>query len=64
MSYPAIIIVIAIGFGTLGYRLLEGWSFVDALYMTIITMTTVGFAEVQPLSEYGRIFTIGLIVHP
>jgi voltage-gated potassium channel len=62
MSYPAIIIVIAIGFGTLGYRLLEGWSFVDALYMTIITMTTVGFAEVQPLSEYGRIFTIGLIV--
>ena len=57
-----IIIIIAVSFGTLGYRLLEGWSFVDALYMTIITMTTVGFAEVQPLSEYGRIFTIGLIV--
>lgn len=60
--HPAIIIVIVIGFGTLGYRLLEDWSFVDALYMTMITMTTVGFGEVQPLSAYGQIFTIGLIV--
>jgi voltage-gated potassium channel len=60
--YPAIIIVIAASFGTLGYRLLEGWSLVDALYMTIITMTTVGYGEVQPLSEYGRMFTVGLII--
>jgi voltage-gated potassium channel len=33
-----------------GYRLLEGMSFIDALYMTITTITTVGFGEVQPLS--------------
>jgi voltage-gated potassium channel len=48
--------------GTLGYMGLEGWGFVDAFYMTVITLSTVGFAEVHPLSEAGRLFTIGLIV--
>jgi voltage-gated potassium channel len=48
--------------GVSGYRLLEGMNFVDALYMTITTITTVGFGEVQPLSPLGRLFTIGLIV--
>ena len=47
--------------GTLGYRLLEGWSLLDAVYMTVITITSVGFAEVHPLSTAGRVFTIGLI---
>ena len=41
---------------------IEGWSFLDALYMTVTTITTVGFREVQPLSSGGRIFTIVLIV--
>jgi voltage-gated potassium channel len=48
--------------GVSGYRLLEGMNFVDALYMTITTITTVGFGEVQPLSPLGRLFTIGLII--
>ena len=48
--------------GVSGYRLLEGMNFVDALYMTITTITTVGFGEVQPLSPIGRLFTIGLII--
>lgn len=52
--------LLVIGVG--GYRLLEGMTFIDALYMTITTITTVGFGEVQPLSPAGRIFTIGLIV--
>ena len=56
------VILIAVSLGTLGYRLIEGWSFVDAFYMTIITMTTVGYGEVWPLSETGRMFTVGLIV--
>ena len=48
--------------GTAGYMLIEGWSFLDALYMTVTTLVTVGFGEIHPLSTTGRIFTIGLIV--
>ncbi len=48
--------------GTLGYSLLEGWPLVDAFYMTIITLSTVGFGEVRPLSPSGRLFTIILIM--
>ena len=48
--------------GTLGYITIEGWGLLDALYMTITTMATVGFGEIHPLSPTGRIFTIGLIV--
>ncbi len=47
--------------GTLGYQLIEGWSWLDALYMTTITLGTVGFGETHPLDEKGRIFTIALI---
>jgi voltage-gated potassium channel len=47
--------------GSLGYVVLEGWSFFDGLYMTVITLTTVGYGEVRPLSQTGRIFTILLI---
>jgi len=49
-------------FGTSGYMLIEGWSLIDALYMTVITLATVGFGEVHPTSEAGRIFTIVLII--
>lgn len=55
-----LILVLLFG-GTLGYMLLEGWRFFDALYMTVITLTTVGFQEVHPLSEAGKAFTIGLV---
>jgi len=45
-----------------GYRILEGWSLLDALYMTVITLATVGFHEVHPLDANGRVFTISLII--
>jgi len=48
--------------GTSGYVTLEGWSPLDAFYMTVITLTTVGFGELYPLSAAGRIFTVMLIV--
>lgn len=44
--------------GTVGYSLIEGWSLSDSLYMTFITLTTIGFAEVHELSPAGRLFTI------
>jgi len=49
-------------FGTGGYMVIEGWEPLDALYMTTITLTTIGYGETQPLSTAGRVFTIGLIV--
>jgi voltage-gated potassium channel len=48
--------------GALGYILIEEMSLIDALYMSVITISTVGFGEVKPLSPAGRLFTIGLIV--
>ena len=43
--------------GVLGFTIIEGYSFVDALYMVVITISTVGYTEVQPLSEMGKIFS-------
>jgi len=48
--------------GTVWYSLVEGWAWSDAAYMTIITLSTVGFMEVQPLGVRGRLFTIALIL--
>ncbi|MGD9115982.1 MAG: potassium channel protein [Dehalococcoidia bacterium] len=54
--------VIIVAIGVIGYTFIEDWSFLDSLYMTITTITTVGFREVYPLSEAGRIFTVFLII--
>lgn len=48
--------------GAIGYQLIEGWSFFDGLYMTVITVASVGFGETHPLSDAGRVFTIALIL--
>ncbi|WP_089092104.1 potassium channel family protein [Nodularia sp. NIES-3585] len=48
--------------GTLWYKFMEGWSWEEAAYMTVITLTTVGFGETNPLSSRGRLFTIALIM--
>lgn len=48
--------------GVVGYMVIEGWAFLDALYMVVITLATVGFKEVHPLSSAGTVFTILLIV--
>lgn len=48
--------------GVLGYRFIAGYTWTDALYMTVITMATVGFKEVQPLDDVAKIFTVFLIL--
>ncbi|MFQ5610782.1 MAG: NAD-binding protein [Anaerolineae bacterium] len=57
--FQAVVLLIIVALlGTLGYHMLEGWAPLEGLYMTIITMTTIGYGEIKPLSESGRIFTI------
>lgn len=48
--------------GTAGFVFIEGWTLPDAIYMTLITLSTVGFGEIQELSLHGRVFTSVLIV--
>ena len=48
--------------GVFGFRFVSGYSWIDALYMTVITITTVGFGEVNPLDDFSKIFTIFLIL--
>jgi voltage-gated potassium channel len=52
---------VLLALGAIGYRTIEGWSLVESLYMTAITISTVGFSEVHPLSSAGRLFTVLLI---
>ena len=59
---PALIGSFVILIGTVGYSLIEGWDVLDALYMTIITVATIGYGEVKPLSNTGRWFTLFIIV--
>jgi voltage-gated potassium channel len=58
----AIALVFVFLIGTSWYRLVEGWSWEDAAYMTVITLATVGYGETNPLGSRGRLFTIALIL--
>jgi voltage-gated potassium channel len=60
LASTALFVVIAIG--STGYVLIEGWPWMDGLFMTFITLSTIGFGEVHPLSPLGRIFTIFLAI--
>lgn len=63
---PAVValvgLVIVLTTGVLGYMEIEGWSLLDAVWMVVITLTTIGFGEVHPLTDHGRLFTVGLIL--
>ncbi len=56
------LIIFINAFGVIGYMVIEGWNFRDSLFMTVITITTVGYGEVHELTAAGEIFTIVLLV--
>jgi voltage-gated potassium channel len=58
LSIPLLLVLA----GTTGYSLIEGWPVFDALYMTVTTLTTVGYREVHELSPAGRVFTMALLL--
>ncbi len=62
LSVSGVLLLIILALGTFGYMLIEDAGFLDSLYMTIITITTVGYDETFPLGTQGRIFTIFLIL--
>ncbi len=61
LTNSVILSIAIIGIGTSGYMIIEGWQFLDALYMTVITISTVGFSETHPVGSLGRLFTIFLV---
>lgn len=59
---PLILTVVVMLIGTIGYVLIDDFPIIDAIYQTAVTFTTVGFGEIRPISDTGRIFTINLII--
>lgn len=59
---PLLILALVFAYAIAGFMLLEHWSFIDALYMTLTTVTTIGYQEVHPLDTGGRIFNMTVIV--
>lgn len=57
-----VVLALLLGGGSLGYHVIEGWGLFDALYMTITTLATVGYGEIHPLTDAGRLFTMLLIL--
>ena len=62
LQISAVVGVLIIVIGTVGYSAIEGWDTLDSLYMTIITVATVGYGEIRTLTPAGRIFTIFIII--
>ena len=57
-----LLLLLVVAVGTAGFHWIEGWPVFDGLYMTIVTLTTIGYREVHELSTRGHVFNIGLIV--
>jgi voltage-gated potassium channel len=62
LKISLLILLLLVSLGTAGYMYLEGWRVLDAFYMTVITLATVGFQEVHHLDDAGKVFTALLIV--
>ena len=59
---PLLVLAVVLAYGTVGFILVEHWTALDAVFMTVITITTVGYEEVHPLDAHGQAFAISLIV--
>lgn len=62
LLFSILMLLVVVLFGIFGYTWIEGWDLLDSLYMTIITLSTVGYGEVREIGPSGRVFTVLLIV--
>jgi voltage-gated potassium channel len=62
LRYSMLMLAALIAFGTIRYKIFERMAFFDAFYMTIITISTVGFSEIVPLTKVGRSITVVIII--
>lgn len=62
LLFSILMLLVVVLFGICGYTWIEGWDLLDSLYMTIITLSTVGYGEVREIGPSGRVFTVLLIV--
>jgi voltage-gated potassium channel len=53
----AVVVLLLIGAGMLFYHHIEGWSFIDSYYFTVVTLTTVGYGDLTPATDLGKLFT-------
>ena len=51
-----------IGIGTVAYQAIEGWSWIDSLYFSVITLTTIGYGDITPQTDTGKLFTVFYIL--
>ncbi len=61
LKYGAALLCIVFTIGTLGFHFIESWTYLDAFFMTLITITTIGYQEIHPLTEIGKVFDIFII---
>ena len=59
---PIMALVLVLTGATVGYRFIENWSWLDSIWMVLITMTTIGYGEIHPLSPTGRLFTLAWVL--
>ena len=62
LRFALLLLVATVVGGTVGFRWIEGWTWLESVWMVGITLTTIGFGEIHPLSDQGRVFTLGLIL--
>ena len=62
IKFTLALLALVFTIGTFGFHFIEGWSFFEAFFMTLITVSTIGYGELHPLSQTGRYFDVVVII--
>ena len=61
-EYQTLSALLVISIGTIGYHIIEGWRWLDSLYFSVMTATTVGYGDFHPATDHGKIFTMFYVI--